>query len=140
MDVWWRYRWTLRDLCLQTLRYLKPEHVALVLLMGLWLEARAEFGGAQRRDCTALATAFLAQQGMKVTPPKVMTEVPIKMAGWYQDGIVFIRSDKREDCGVYVHEMLHHYQQQTRGPARDYEEWLRREQEAVRVEMRWRGE
>jgi hypothetical protein len=123
------------------IRALGATGVLLVVALALFATKAGaqEFGGAQKRDCTEIARSYLAQIGMVVPPPRVFTTVPIKLAGWYDSGIVFIRPDKVEDCAVYVHEMVHHAQYLKHGPAKTHEEWLQREIEAVRVEMRWRG-
>jgi hypothetical protein len=132
----------LRTLFWSLLHILDGWLILLLVALGLWISNAGanEFGKAQQRDCAEIARSFLAQLGMPVSPPRVFVTVPIKLAGWYDSGIVFIRPDKAEDCAVYVHELTHHYQYVTRGPAKSHEEWLQREIEAVRVEMRWRGE
>jgi hypothetical protein len=138
----WVERYRPITLFLKAIRTLDGWTVLLLIVLGLWISnaGAQEFGAAQKRDCAEIARSFLAQLGMPVSPPRVFVTVPIKLAGWYDSGIVFIRPDKTEDCAVYVHELTHHYQYVTRGPAKSHEEWLQREIEAVRVEMRWRGE
>jgi hypothetical protein len=119
------------------------DRTALLLLiaLALWITNAGanEFGNAQRRGCSEIARAFLAQHGMQIDAPKVFTTVPIKLAGWFDSGIVFVRNDRAEDCGVWVHEFVHAWQYQ-KGPAKSDEEWVERERQAVRVEMMWRGE
>jgi hypothetical protein len=139
---WLGLRYQLLTWCLKATRTLDGWTVLLLIVLGLWLTNAGanEFGKAQQRDCAEIARSFLAQLGMPVSPPRVFVTVPIKLAGWYDSGIVFIRPDKAEDCAVYVHELTHHYQYLKHGPAKSHEEWLQREIEAVRVEMRWRGE
>jgi hypothetical protein len=134
--TWYR----LSTWCLNLIRTLDATLIVLLVVLGLWAtNAGAEFGNAQRRDCGEIARSFLARMGMAVDPPRVFTTVPIKVAGWYDSGVLFVRPDKVEDCGVWVHEYAHHAQYVMRGPATSYEEWIKREQEAARIELRWRG-
>jgi hypothetical protein len=117
--------------------------ILLLIVLGLWISNAGanDFGNAQKRDCAEIARSFLAQHHMRLeTAPRVFLTVPIKLAGWFDSGIVFIRNDRQEDCGVFVHEFVHAHQYQVRGPARTQEEWYEREREAVRMEMMWRGE
>jgi hypothetical protein len=139
---WLGLRYQLTTSFWSLIRTLDAWSILLLIVLGLWLTNAGanEFGNAQKRDCAEIARSFLAQLGMPVSPPKVFTTVPIKIAGWYDSGIVFIRPDKAEDCAVYVHELTHHYQYLKHGPSQTHEEWIKREIEAVRVEMRWRGE
>jgi hypothetical protein len=139
---WLGLRYRLLTSFWNLIRTLDGWSILLLIVLGLWLTNAGanEFGKAQQRDCAEIARSFLAQLGMPVAPPRVFVTVPIKLAGWYDSGIVFIRPDKAEDCAVYVHELTHHYQYLKHGPSQTHEEWLKREIEAVRVEMRWRGE
>jgi hypothetical protein len=137
----WVERYRPITLFLKAIRTLDAWSILLLIVLGLWLTnaGAQEFGNAQKRDCAEIARSFLAQLGMPVSPPRVFVTVPIKLAGWYDSGIVFIRPDKAEDCAVYVHEMVHHYDYISKGPSKSHEEWIERELKAVRIEMQWRG-
>ncbi len=50
-------------------------------------------------------------------------------AGAYSRGTIFIADP--QDCKVYLHEFVHHWQWQQWGDAEDANEWWRREWEAV---------
>jgi hypothetical protein len=138
----WVGRYRLTALFWSLIRTLDGWSILLLIVLGLWISNAGanEFGKAQQRDCAEIARSFLAQLGMPVSPPRVFVTVPIKLAGWYDSGIVFIRPDKAEDCGTFVHELVHHAQYLKRGPSTSHEEWMRREIEATRIEMQWRGE
>jgi hypothetical protein len=71
-----------------------PVVVILVVVLALFLTKAGaeEFGGAQKRGCAEIARAFLAQHRMVLKEsPKVFVTVPIKLAGWFDSGIVFVR-------------------------------------------------
>jgi hypothetical protein len=139
----WVERYRLTALFWSLIRTLDAWTVLLLIVLGLWISNAGanEFGKAQQRDCAEIARAFLAQHHMKLeTAPRVFITVPIKLAGWFDSGFVFIRNDKQDECAVYVHEFVHAWQYQQYGPARTQEEWLERERQAVRVELMWRGE
>jgi hypothetical protein len=142
MKNWLESRFLLLNWCWSLIRTLDALGVLVVVALLLWASHAGanDFGNAQRRGCAEIAHAYLAQRGMKVDMPKVWVTVPIKLAGWYDSGNLFVRPDKAEDCAVFVHEMTHHYQYLKRGPAMSHEEWIAREIEAVRVEMGWRGD
>jgi hypothetical protein len=138
---WSGLRYQLTTSFWRAIRTLDAWSILLLIVLGLWISNAGanEFGKAQQRDCAEIARSFLAQLGMPVSPPRVFVTVPIRLAGWYDSGIVFIRPDKAEDCSVYVHEMVHHYDYISKGPSKSHEEWIERELKAVRIEMQWRG-
>jgi hypothetical protein len=88
-------------------------------------------------SCLAPALAFLAQLGMAAPPPLVIADVPLSRPGFYSSGVLMVRGGTT-DCGVWVHELVHHWQFTQRGPAASLEEWERREEQARRVEVMFR--
>lgn len=74
---------------------------------------------------------------LKIAAPPSLAVVPeLTHKGAYHFSTISIRPDA--DCGVLVHEMAHHKQFSKKGPATDWDEWLDREQEALRIERSWR--
>ncbi len=67
--------------------------------------------------------------------------VGIPAYGVYLHGSIFIREDLEPifKQSVYIHECVHHKQEQERGIAKDQAEWLRRECEAEMVQRSFLG-
>lgn len=71
-------------------------------------------------------------------PPALAVDVEkLPRKGAYGYSTIMLRGDA--DCGVLMHEMVHHKQFSERGVADDDTEWYLREHEAARFEHGWRG-
>ena len=80
--------------------------------------------------------AFLA--ALDCRPSAVIVQTPdLHRVAYYEHGTVYTRST---DPAVLVHELWHDCQRQLLGDAWSREEQARREAEAHRVEIMWRGE
>ena len=80
--------------------------------------------------------AFLAALDCRPSAVIVQTH-DLHRVAYYEHGTVYTRST---DSAVLVHELWHDCQRQRLGDAWDAEEQRRREAEAHRVEIMWRGE
>ena len=80
--------------------------------------------------------AFLS--ALDCRPSAVIVQTPdLRRVAYYEHGTVYTRST---DPAVLVHELWHDCQRQRLGDAWSREEQARREAEAHRVEIMWRGE
>lgn len=79
-----------------------------------------------------------AAQLVGIAPPALAFDDSMSSLARYQYGTVVLRADA--DCGVVIHEMVHHRQFRDAGPALSRGEWVERESEARRLELLFRGE
>jgi hypothetical protein len=86
-------------------------------------------------SCSEIALSFLLSWGFNLTAPNVEIVPVLIRPGLYVDGTAYIREDRKADCGVWVHEYVHAWQEQA-GSAKGYYE---REIEAHKIEMSFRG-
>lgn len=94
--------------------------LAGILLMVAHPEARA-------CDCTFHAIDALYNAGVRVRtiPPVVVNK---DFPRGYKDGVITIH--RTDDCKVMTHELAHHVQHETYGPAQSWADWERRERDA----------
>ncbi len=84
-----------------------------------------------------LACWYLSLQLLHVTaPPALALTDACQYRGYYEASTITLRSDA--DCGVLIHEMVHHKQFSELGNALTEEEWHWRELQASKVEWTWR--
>lgn len=83
-------------------------------------------------DCVQMAA-----KALRVDPPALAMDDSLPYRALYQYGTIVLRSDA--DCGVIVHEMVHHRQFRDAGSAKTDQEWFEREREAHHIEVRYRG-
>ena len=75
---------------------------------------------------------------LHIDPPALAYDPDLKHRALYVWSTIILRPDA--DCGVIVHELVHHRQfRDAGGPAADAIEWLAREIQARRLELMWRG-
>jgi hypothetical protein len=87
--------------------------------------------------CLKAATLFLGQMHIPVEPlPQVFI---VDKPGFYVAGpSVFLLESA--DCGVLLHELVHHAQALAAGPATTQEVWTKREHAARQIEIIFRSQ
>lgn len=102
--------------------------IALVLLMATLVLGFTP--SAHSCDCVHYGYQQLKRQNMKVIIPAVV----IGSRASYRGGVVTLTNTT--DCRVFAHELVHAWQDQKRGPARNAVEWELNEREAAMVVAR----
>jgi len=93
----------------------------------------ALFGGfcmfsemAKSCDCAWESWEALKKANIKI---RTMPSVVIGDRASYRNSVVSLTNTW--DCRVFLHELVHHSQEQRYGPARSEEEWIQRERDAA---------
>lgn len=107
--------------------------VVLAVLLLLCLAAFHALATTEELRCVRETAARL-----HIDPPALAYDPELKHRALYVWSTIIVRPDA--DCGVIVHELVHHRQfRDAGGPAADAIEWLAREIQARRLELMWRG-
>lgn len=103
----------------------------------LWLLAGGLMRMARAEDMQ-LACLRDAAQRLQIAAPALAFDPDLRYRAIYVYSTIIARPDA--DCGVLVHELIHHRQfRDAGGPASDSREWIAREVNARRIELIWRG-
>lgn len=85
-------------------------------------------------ECFKAAVLFL---GITAPPALAVSDDLCGTApACYVPSVIVVRPEVQR-CQILVHEMVHHKQYELGGPAKTWEEWFRREQQAKYIELQY---